>query len=129
MPRYIPTGVDRDSYISGIRRGNGRSVVHDVGARRDTLPDNVFRYLKEQAEKERFESYAVEERRSRNQIDVSKGRRIAPPQDGMTVEEASRLSEADEVNARHAQLRELYAHEMALWEDELAAKGLAIARK
>eukprot|EP00744_Colponema_vietnamica_P011973 GILI01016818.1.p1 GENE.GILI01016818.1~~GILI01016818.1.p1 ORF type:complete len:129 (-),score=29.72 GILI01016818.1:89-475(-) len=127
MP-YIPTGTDRDSYISGIRRGNGRSALHDVNARRDNLPDNVFRYLKEQVDKERFEAYAAAERRSKNQIDASKGRRIAPPQDGISIDEATKLSEADEISIRHAKLKELYSHEMGMWESELAAKGLAIAK-
>jgi hypothetical protein len=127
MP-YRPSGLDRDSYITGVRTGNGRSAIHDVNARRDNLPDNVFRYLKEQVDKERFDSFAAEERRGKNQIGASKGRRIVPPRDGMSVVEAERLTVQEEVDRKHYELKALYEHERRQWEKELAERGIALEK-
>lgn len=127
MP-YRPSGLDRDSYITGVRTGNGRSALHDVNARRDNLPDNVFRYLKEQVDKERFDSFAAEERRGLNQIGASKGRRIVPPRDGMSAMEADRLTVQEDVNRKYHKLKELYERERRQWEEELAQRGIALAK-
>eukprot|EP00758_Cryptobia_borreli_P008174 Tbor_TRINITY_DN5369_c3_g2::TRINITY_DN5369_c3_g2_i15::g.3957::m.3957 len=128
MP-YHPTGVDRDSYISGIRQGNGRPIFHDVSARRDNLPDNVYRYIKEQVERERYEEYSNAEKRGRNQIEHCKGRRVHTnnnnTMDNINNEEYI-LNGIYEADNRHVKLKMLYEREMQEWERELAAKGLAI---
>ena len=127
MP-YRATGQDRDSYITG-RRAPGAVSAVDVNARRDTLPDNVFNYLKEQAAREQYEAYIYSNQRANNQLQSGKrGRRIL--QGGETAEQAEekQLARTERAAIRHVMLKELYDAEFAGWETELNAKGLAIER-
>ena len=128
MP-YRATGQDRDSYITGRRAPGAAGATHNVYARRDNLPDNVFNYLKEQVAREHYEAYIQENDRANNQLAVGKrGRRIL--QGGETAEQAEvKQLERTELQAiRHVRLRELYEAEVAQWEEELAAKGMALDR-
>ena len=122
---YRATGTDRDSYIAGRRHAPNN--VHDINARRDNLPENVFRYLQEQVSREQFEVYTYENQRAANQLQVGKrGRRIL--HDNGVEHEDSILSQVEMQAQRHQQLVALYAKEAALWEEELAAKGYAIEK-
>jgi hypothetical protein len=125
---YFPTGCDRDSYIAGVRPGGGAHAPHNVAARRDNLPDNVFAYLKEKVTFEQFEANRVEEARLRNKVMNSTGRggkRI--PQDTGNGMEELELTESS--IRRHLALRELYMNEAQQWEGKLNAKGLCISKE
>lgn len=129
MVGYRPTGCDRDSYISGVRRGGGGAALHDVNARRDNLPDNVFAYLKESVAREAFESGSAEEARIRHTVMNASGKggkRIAGGATGDWESLGNKLTAMESVGRRHTALSQLYAAEMADWSAQLAMKGLAI---
>lgn len=125
---YRPTGSGRDAYIAG--RSRAVYVPHDINARRDNLPDNVFQYLKEQHDREKFQAYTYEQAaanaRSSAQLGQGSGKRIAGQQ--TAEEETSKLLAQDRAATRHSRLKQLYAVELAVWEAELEAKGLAIEK-
>ena len=128
MSHRTAMGTGRDSYIR-LGRPGWKPAVHNINERRDNLPDNVFSYLKEKAEKEQFEWISQQERQERVRAELltatKSGKRIVPADDGL-AEEASGL-EAMRVSAvRHEQLKALYMREMQQWSAELAAKGFAI---
>lgn len=131
MP-YRATGVDRDSYITGVRAGGGGPALHDVHARRDNLPDNVFAYLKEKVAREQYEANTNEEARARNTImnsTVGGGKRIAGGSTGDWEALGRQLDRLHSVSERHQAIKDLYGGEWAKWESLLAAKGLAISKE
>lgn len=125
---YRRTGVDRDSYISGRTAGQ-HPGGHDINARRDNLPPNVFQYLKEQVAREHYESYIYQNQRANNQLAVGKaGRRILLGGESAEQAEERALAHVKHRAERHQELRQLYAVEAAQWAEELRAKGLALER-
>lgn len=129
---YRPTGCDRDSYISGVRPGGGGPALHNVYARRDTLPDNVFGYLKEKVTREQYEANTAEELRMRNTILNSTGaggKRIAGGATGDWEALGQQLDRMGSVSQRHESLKSLYEREWSTWEQELASRGLAISKE
>jgi hypothetical protein len=127
MP-YRATGMDRDSYITGNRPPGFAGAVN-IHARRDTLPDNVFNYLKDQVAREQFEAFIYENQKANNQlISGKRGRRIL--QGGETAEQAEekQLARTEKAAFRSVLLKELYESELRQWESELNAKGLALER-
>jgi hypothetical protein len=128
MP-YRATGQDRDSYITGRRAPGASSVGANINARRDTLPENVFNYLKDQVAREQYEYYIYQNQKANNQLANGKrGRRIL--QGGETAEQAEekQLARTEHATFRHVLLKELYDAELGQWEAELNAKGLALER-
>ena len=130
MPaRYQSTGADRDSYISGVRPGGIHAhAPHDVNARRDTLPDNVFQYLKEQVTREQYDADRHAEARAALVINASAkaGKRIAVC--GDVASEMKSLSSAQSLATRHLEIKALYEQEMAQWSAQLAQRGLALSK-
>ena len=128
MP-YRPSGCDRDSYISGVGV-KVSSAFHNVDARRDNLPDNVFHYLKEQVAREQFQSFAAQEERARVQMAAgSMGKRMAVGSGEETIAEMKDLGGAEKRARRHAQLKQLYYEEMRAWETELNVRGIGIEKR
>lgn len=125
---YRRTGVDRDSYICG-RNHAPQTNGHDVNARKDNLPANVFQYLKEQVAREHYESYIYQHQRANNQLSVGKaGRRILLGGESAEQAEEHQLAAVEHRAVRHQQLKQLYAAEAAAWDVELRRKGLALDR-
>jgi hypothetical protein len=130
MPaRYQSTGCDRDSYISGVRPGGLHAhAPHDVSARRDTLPDNVFQYLKEQVTREQYDADRHEEARAALVINAGAkaGKRIAVG--GDVALEMKSLEATQLLTSRHLDIKALYEREMASWSAQLAQRGLALSK-
>ncbi|EAN77740.1 uncharacterized protein TEOVI_000396400 [Trypanosoma equiperdum] len=127
--RYYPTGLDRDSHISGVRPGGGAPVSHDVNKRRDNLPDHVFASIREEVLMEERMRHVNAEARARAQLiqaSGTHGKRMAGGSVGDDRRELERVSSAEAVNARHRALLELYSLEMEGWKEELAERGLSI---
>mmetsp|Transcript_80635 Transcript_80635/g.94068 ORF Transcript_80635/g.94068 Transcript_80635/m.94068 type:complete len:135 (+) Transcript_80635:42-446(+) len=132
MPTYRPTGCDRDCYISGVRPGGGGPALHDVYCRRDTLPDNVFGYLKDKVAREQYEANTNEELRMRNTIMNSTGRggkKISGGSTGDWETLGKQLERMGSVSNRHEALKVLYEDEWSTWEQQLSSRGLAIRRE
>ncbi len=112
-PRYQSTGNDRDAYISGVRPGGVHAhAPHDANARRDTLPDNVFRYLKEQVTREQYDADQHAEARAAFAVNAGAkaGKRIAVG--GDAADEIKRLEATQLLTTRHLEMKDLYATEM-----------------
>ena len=123
---YRASGTGRDSYIAGVGRV-GRPAAHNIAARRDNLPDNVFQYLKDQAAREQYEAFCYEQQKAKDQAmqGLRGGKRIVPADDG-AEEEQMRFASVQASAERHLKLKALYQREMHAWSAELAEKGLAI---
>ena len=124
---YRSSGTGRDSYIAGAGARPGRQP-HDVNARRDNLPDNVFQYLKDQVAREQYEGFVYEQERAKYAAMAGAGRggkRIVASDAGV-AEEAQSFEDVKRAAERHARLGALYQAEWHAWEQELAARGLAI---
>ncbi|KAG8347115.1 hypothetical protein TRVL_02061 [Trypanosoma vivax] len=127
--RYYPSGVERDSYISGVRPGKKFGVTHDVNKRRDNLPAHIFNNLREAVLQEERLRLVEEEERARAQIlqfSSKHGKRMAGGSSGDARRELQRVSAFEMVNARHRALLELYSLEMEQWMGELAQRGLSV---
>lgn len=124
-------GSGRDSYLLGKQRPSAYRP-HDINARRDQLPDNVFNYLKEQADREHFEHYVYETQKARVLAVVGNGRggkKInASSADAAAgaVDETSQLASEQRMVQRHLRVKELYATERKQWDNELRQRGLAL---
>jgi hypothetical protein len=121
-------GVGRDSYLrQGVRPADYHP--HDVNARRDNLPDNVFNYLKAQAAREEFAHYVHETQKARALAVMTSGHGGKKMQTGDTgaarVEQAV-LGAQVRMAERAKCLRELYTAERAQWDSELRDRGLAL---
>jgi hypothetical protein len=120
-------GSGRDSYLLGKQRPSAYRP-HDINARRDQLPDNVFAYLKEQADREHFEHYVYETQKARVMAEVGSGRggkRIQADDTGAAAESAKLTAEQRMVQ-RHLRVKELYAAERRAWDAELKQRGLSL---
>lgn len=129
--RYQPTGVDRDSYISGLRPGGKYGAAHDVNQRRDNLPDNVFSYIRDGVVREERARLNEEEARARTRLELASGKggkRMINNTPAERQANAEALEAETEVQARNEALKELYARELAEWEDMLGQRGLATQR-
>nr|CCC93501.1 conserved hypothetical protein [Trypanosoma congolense IL3000] len=126
--RYFSSGVDRDSYASGVRPGGQQPMMHDVSKRRDNLPDNVFAYIRDQVLMEERVRMVNEDLRARArlvQASGAHGKRIAGGFAGDERRELQRVADAESTNARHRALLELYTLDMERWRSELAQRGLS----
>ena len=124
---YRSSGTGRDSYIAGAGARPGRTP-HDVNARRDNLPDNVFQYLKDQVAREQYEGFVYDQQRAKYAAMAGQGRggkRIVASDAGV-AEEVQRFEDVQVAAERHARLGALYHQEWQQWEAELAARGLAV---
>jgi hypothetical protein len=124
---YRSSGTGRDSYIAGAGARPGRAL-HDVNARRDNLPDNVFQYLKDQVAREQYEGFVYEQQKANYAAMATAGRggkRIVASDAGV-ADEVQRFVDVKKAAERHARIGALYQHEWAQWEAELAQRGLAI---
>lgn len=127
---YRSSGTGRDSYIAGAGARPNRTP-HDVNARRDNLPDNVFQYLKEQVAREQYEGFVYEQQKAKYAAMAGQGRggkRIVASDAGV-AEEVERFENVKRAAERHGRLRELYSAEWSQWESELAQRGLAVDKK
>jgi hypothetical protein len=124
---YRASGSGRDSYIVGSSRPNKHAAV-GIDARRDTLPDNVFGYLKEQAEREQYAAFCAEQQGAKYQAMLgsgSGGKRIVAADAGV-AEEGQSFIAMQKAAMRHEKLKLLYKKEKAQYDIELAARGLAV---
>lgn len=124
---YRASGTGRDSYIAGAG-ARPTKVTHDVNARRDNLPDNVFQYLKDQVAREQYEAFVYEQQQAKYAALAGQGtggKRIVPSDAGV-AEEVSSFLAVKQAAERHQNIARLYAEEWAQWEAELAARGLAV---
>jgi hypothetical protein len=124
---YRSSGTGRDSYIAGAGARPGRTP-HDVNARRDNLPDNVFQYLKDQVAREQYEGFVYEQQKAKYAAmagDGRGGKRIVASDDGQ-AEEVQQFLDVKRAAERHGHLGELYQREWAQWMAELAQRGLAV---
>lgn len=121
---YRPSGTGRDAYIAG--RARATFVQHDINARRDNLPDNVFQYMRDQWAREKYEAYVYETQtaNARASNGLSGGKRIAGQQ--AARDEDHVLMTEDRALVRHLRLKALYDAEMQSWKAELSARGLCI---
>lgn len=122
MPRYIPTGLDRDSHISGIRpKGRTYGEFHDVEKRRDNLPSNIVDRLKEEVINEERRRLCEENARSQVRVAMAAGK--GGKKVVSVVNEQARASETAQAAARiaerHAALASLYEREEQEWEAAL----------
>ncbi|RNF01416.1 hypothetical protein TraAM80_06979 [Trypanosoma rangeli] len=128
MP-YIPTGKDRDSYISGVRPGCKFGAMHDVSKRRDNLPEHVFAPIRDQVIQEERLRLVDEEARANVRLQLfsgKKGKRMAGGADGDERQELERVENVESVRARHRALLELYSVEREQWRMELEKRGLTM---
>eukprot|EP01059_Diplonema_ambulator_P005054 TRINITY_DN14786_c0_g1_i1.p1 TRINITY_DN14786_c0_g1~~TRINITY_DN14786_c0_g1_i1.p1 ORF type:complete len:149 (+),score=34.98 TRINITY_DN14786_c0_g1_i1:63-449(+) len=126
MSRYRNDGFGRDSYIcESLRRP---AKVGDLSQRRDTLPQNVYNYLKQQVHREEYEEYVSDIKTLGNKIKSGGGRRTVP-RETATMREEAYLRGVEEKYIRQQRLKTLYEAEYEQWQAELDARGLAIARE
>ena len=131
-------GSGRDSYLLGKQRPSAYRP-HDINARRDQLPDNVFNYLKEQADREHFEHYVYETRKARVLAEVGSGKggkkinnesstmgELLGGSGAAPSDETSKLGAEQRMVERHLRVKELYAAEKKQWDHELRQRGLAL---
>ena len=120
-------GSGRDSYLLGKQRPSAYRP-HDINTRRDQLPDNVFNYLKEQADREHFQHYVYETQKARVLAIVGSGRggKKIHTNDAGVAEEGSQLYAAQQMVQRHMQVKQLYEAERRQWDAELRQRGLAM---
>jgi hypothetical protein len=120
-------GSGRDSYLQGKQRPSAYRP-HDINARRDQLPDNVFNYLKEQADREHFEHYVYETQKARVLAIVGSGRggKRIQTSDAGAADEAARLAAEQRMAERHMKVKLLYDAERRAWDAELRQRGLAL---
>ncbi|CAD2222983.1 hypothetical protein AGDE_00471 [Angomonas deanei] len=128
---YRPTGLDRDSYISGVRPTGAYGAPHDVDARRDNLPDNVFNYVASGVQREDRLREIEQDRRARIRLDIETGKggkRMANSGGSHVAQTSEQLAAIADTQDRHAALLDLYQQEAAAWDDLLAQRGLATKR-
>lgn len=124
-------GSGRDSYLLGKQRPSAYRP-HDINARRDQLPDNVFNYLKEQADREHFEHYVYETQKARVLAAVGAGKggkkinSTSADTAAGAVDESSQLASEQRMVQRHLRVKELYGAEKKQWDNELRKRGLAL---
>lgn len=129
--RYHPTGLDRDSYISGVRPGARFGAFHDVSKRRDNLPDSVFATLRDGVVREERTRMIEGEVRARARLKLASGKggkRMINNTPADRQANVDRMEAAIELRDRSEALRELYAFETAQWEEMLGQRGLASMR-
>lgn len=131
MP-YWPTGQDRDSYISGVRPGASKwGAVHDVNARRDNLPDNVFSYISEGVAREERLRQVEQDKIAVTRMQIANGKGGKKMPGARAVDANAAMNDMEQLsilNDRHEALVALYAQERAQWEQMLSSKGLAMTR-
>ena len=145
--RYRSDGFGRDAYINEqIRKP---TKISNLAQRRDTLPDNVFRYLKEQVcvyfmwevwfllssklkptqqvHREEYSDYVRDLQTLGSKVRRTAGKRMIPRERELMQEEA-RMQSLETKYFRQQKLQLLYQQEQAQWDAELNEKGLTIAR-
>lgn len=129
--RYYPTGLDRDSYISGVRPSGKYGAAHDVNQRRDNLPDNVFNYVKDSVIRE--ERMRLDEEEARAQVRLENasgkgGKRMINNTPAERQANAEAMEAETEAQERNEALKALYAEELATWETMLRERGVSTQR-
>ncbi|KAJ9467541.1 hypothetical protein DIPPA_04038 [Diplonema papillatum] len=123
--RYRSDGAGRDGYVNEDVRQPTK--IHDLRQRRDTLPDNVYKYLKEQVQREEYTEYVRGLRMLDCAVATAGGRKSVSRETAQIREEAL-MQNMQQKFLRQQKLKELYESEWKQWEEELHARGLAIER-
>eukprot|EP01061_Rhynchopus_euleeides_P019141 TRINITY_DN3149_c0_g1_i1.p1 TRINITY_DN3149_c0_g1~~TRINITY_DN3149_c0_g1_i1.p1 ORF type:complete len:177 (+),score=25.75 TRINITY_DN3149_c0_g1_i1:785-1315(+) len=123
--RYRSDGCGRDAYIHEQIRKPAR--ISDLKQRRDTLPDNVYKYLEEQIHREEYQDYTRKLQLLGNAVNTeyTRGRRTML-QDGAASAEEATMASLQTKHLRHHKIKVLYEQEMEMWQEELRSRGLAI---
>eukprot|EP00755_Sulcionema_specki_P009214 Sspe_Gene.6216::Locus_2095_Transcript_1_8_Confidence_0.182_Length_491::g.6216::m.6216 len=123
---YRSDGNGRDSYINvDIRRP---TRITNIASRRDTLPDNVYRYLKDQVQREEYQDYVKDLSTLGSKVEVFESSRRVLPKTKIAMQDEAHLATIEEKYIRQKRLKALYEMEYQQWQRELHAMGLAIER-
>ncbi|CCW64024.1 unnamed protein product [Phytomonas sp. EM1] len=126
--RYFPTGVDRDSYISGVRPQGRYGAPHDVNKRRDNLPDHIFNSIRDEVIREERLRLNEEETLARSRLTLTSGKggkKMFGDNSGNEQSVVDSMELVAQKEWRHQALKCLYDREREEWERLLASHGLA----
>eukprot|EP01065_Artemidia_motanka_P035235 TRINITY_DN43142_c0_g1_i1.p1 TRINITY_DN43142_c0_g1~~TRINITY_DN43142_c0_g1_i1.p1 ORF type:complete len:137 (+),score=62.26 TRINITY_DN43142_c0_g1_i1:73-483(+) len=124
---YRNDGSGRDAYVN--MRVPAPTHILDLARRRDTLPDNVYRYLQEQVHREQYDKYVRDLAHIGSRNSLAAGGRRVIPRDRVEMQDEGRMKAVEEKYLRQQRLKALYEQDMDEWQEELAAKGYAIERR
>ncbi|CCW69770.1 unnamed protein product [Phytomonas sp. Hart1] len=126
--RYFPNGVDRDSYISGVRPQGKFGAAHDVYKRRDNLPDNVFNSIRDEVLREERLRLNEEGVLVRARLTIANGKGGKKMLDGDKGNRQGLVDAMEQITqneCRHQALKNLYKQDREEWTTLLASRGLS----
>eukprot|EP00996_Jenningsia_fusiforme_P003827 NODE_4628_length_782_cov_26.615280_g4285_i0.p1 GENE.NODE_4628_length_782_cov_26.615280_g4285_i0~~NODE_4628_length_782_cov_26.615280_g4285_i0.p1 ORF type:complete len:134 (-),score=22.49 NODE_4628_length_782_cov_26.615280_g4285_i0:228-629(-) len=127
VQRYRSDGSGRDLYIAGTIR---HPQTGDLNVRMESLPANVKRYIRGQAQSEQYLDYTTDLTRTKNvnhPWEEGRGKSV-PRRSGRDLAMESRCVGLEQKTRRHLRLKDLYAAETEQWDEELRKLGYAIEK-
>eukprot|EP01062_Namystynia_karyoxenos_P006533 TRINITY_DN12295_c0_g1_i1.p1 TRINITY_DN12295_c0_g1~~TRINITY_DN12295_c0_g1_i1.p1 ORF type:complete len:215 (+),score=29.73 TRINITY_DN12295_c0_g1_i1:86-646(+) len=110
---YRNDGTGRDAYVN--MRIPQPSAISNISNRRDTLPDNVFKYLREQVRREQYDQYTKDLARVGARNGLCRGGRRIICRDRVDMQEEARLAAIEEKFLRQQRLKALGRSTRSSW--------------